>query len=76
MKGFWYHEYSSLSSGDEVDTMNQKQMILAAVAAGIGGVAVFHAVHYMLYCRYKKVPGRSHCSVCGHRRICQKYHSR
>jgi hypothetical protein len=47
-----------------------------AVLILFAAVAVFHAIHHFLYCRYREVPGRSHCAVCGHRRICEKYHHR
>lgn len=45
------------------------------LAGALAALTVFHAVHYALFCRYKGVPGKSHCSVCGHRRICQKRHA-
>ena len=46
---------------------------------GLGALAaltVFHLLHHLLYCRYRNVPGKSHCAVCGHRRICRKVHHR
>jgi hypothetical protein len=55
----------------------KKTEIIALTAAGaFAAVTVFHIIHYTLYCRYKGVPEKSHCSVCGHRQICQKYHQK
>ena len=48
-------------------------LILVIAAAGITG---FHIAHHFLYCRYRAVPGKSHCAVCGHRKICRKLHHR
>jgi hypothetical protein len=28
----------------------------------------------MLYCRYKRNPEKSHCAVCGHRKVCSRLH--
>ncbi len=36
------------------------------------GIAAFHIGHYVLYCRYRNDPQKSHCSSCGHRKICKK----
>jgi|GEM_PF-951770 len=38
----------------------------------ISALAVFHALHYVLFCRYRGSAERSHCSVCRHRRRCRK----
>ncbi len=54
--------------------MHAGKMIGAAVICLILGILVFHIVHYVLYCRYRAVPGKSHCSACGHRNVCNKYH--
>lgn len=51
------------------------KVIGIAAIAGIAGITVFHLCHYELYCQYKKDPSKSHCTVCGHRKVCQKYHS-
>jgi len=56
--------------------MSRKKIIGAAVLSGLAAITAFHIIHWFFYCRYKEVPGRSHCAVCGHRRICQKYHRR
>lgn|GEM_PF-1303226 len=40
----------------------------------LASVTIFHFIHHFLYCRYREVPGKSHCAVCGHRSVCQKYH--
>jgi hypothetical protein len=56
--------------------MNIGKIIGIAVLACLAGITVFHFVHHFLYCRYRGVPGKSHCAVCSHRRICQKYHHR
>ena len=48
-------------------------LILLIAAAGITG---FHIAHHFLYCRYRAVPGKSHCAVCGHKKICRKLHYR
>jgi len=48
-------------------------LILLIAVAGITG---FHIAHHFLYCRYRAVPGKSHCAVCGHRKICRKLHHR
>lgn len=48
-------------------------LILLIAAAGITG---FHIAHHFLYCRYRAVPGKSHCAVCGHKKICRKLHHR
>jgi len=42
----------------------------------LAAVTLFHIAHYFLYCRYREVPGKNHCAVCGHRRVCGKYHHR
>ena len=48
-------------------------LILLIAAAGITG---FHIAHHFLYCRSRAVPGKSHCAVCGHRKLCRKLHHR
>lgn len=45
------------------------------VLCGFLGLWAFHLAHYLLFCRYKAVSGKSHCAVCGHRRVCRKFHS-
>jgi len=37
-------------------------------------LAVFHIFHYAIFCRYKEVPEKSHCSKCRHRGACRKFH--
>ena len=54
--------------------MKKSEFIGLTIVCGISAVAVFHMCHYMLYCRYKGDPEKSHCAVCGHHKICQKYH--
>ena len=51
----------------------QKTAVLLAVIAVVG-LAIFHAVHYLVYCRYKSDPEKSHCAGCGHRKICERHH--
>lgn len=56
--------------------MNKAELAALLVLGALGALTVFHLVHYALFCRFKAVPGKSHCAVCGHRRACRKYHSR
>lgn len=55
--------------------MNAGKIIVTAVLICIVAITVFHFIHYFLYCRYKGIPDKSHCAVCGHNRICRKYHN-
>jgi len=53
----------------------QKTAVILAVIAVVG-LAIFHVVHYLVYCRYKSNPEKSHCAVCGHRKICERHHGK
>lgn len=46
------------------------------ILAGLAALAIFHLFHALLFCRYRAVPEKSHCRVCGHRRACRKFHRR
>ena len=48
----------------------EKMILIAAIAAA--GLFIFHIAHYMLYCRYKRNPEKSHCAVCGEIIVAQK----
>ena len=50
----------------------EKMILIAAIAAA--GIFIFHIAHYMLYCRHKKDPDKSHCAVCRHRKVCSRFH--
>ena len=50
----------------------EKMILIAAIAAA--GLFIFHIAHYMLYCRHKKDPDKSHCAVCRHRKVCSRFH--
>ena len=50
------------------------RIIVIAVILIVVGTTAFHLIHHIVYCQYRKVPGKSHCAQCGHRKICQKYH--
>lgn len=52
--------------------MKKGEVIGFTIICGISVVAVFHVCNYMLYCKHKGNPGKSHCAVCGHSNICQK----
>jgi hypothetical protein len=54
--------------------MRTAKVIGIAVLLGLAAITAFHIVHHLLYCRYKGIPGKSHCAVCGHRRVCQRCH--
>jgi hypothetical protein len=54
--------------------MNKGKIIGIVLLTGVLGLTVFHIVHYALFCRYRGVPDKSHCSVCRHARVCSKTH--
>lgn len=54
--------------------MNAKIAAVLIAMSVIVGLLVFHVVHYLVYCRYRSVPGKNHCSVCGHRKACRRFH--
>lgn len=56
--------------------MKPGKIIGIAALLSLAALTLFHLVHHILYCRYRETPGKSHCAVCGHRRICRKYHHR
>ncbi len=56
--------------------MSRAKWLLLIIGLAVGGLFIFHIVHHLLYCRYRTVPGKSHCAECGHREICQKTHHR
>ena len=56
--------------------MNTAEKIGILGLCALAALTVFHLLHHLLYCRYRNVPGKSHCAVCGHRRICRKVHHR
>jgi len=56
--------------------MDKKKLIGASAAGLISALAIFHVFHYVFFCRYRGVAGKSHCGVCKHRRVCQKFHTR
>ena len=49
-------------------------IIILIVLILVAGIAVFHLVHYLVYCRYRDVPEKSHCAACGHQNVCKKRH--
>lgn len=59
---------------EKVFIMEKRKTIGIIILCGFAAITVFHILHHVLFCRYKGVPGKSHCGVCGHRRVCQKYH--
>ena len=56
----------------------QKSSIFKKIFIGFSimvlGISAFHGLHYLLYCRYRGISGKSHCGTCRHNHICQKYH--
>ncbi|MCF0106720.1 MAG: hypothetical protein HUJ53_08165 [Holdemanella sp.] len=53
-----------------------KKGLLLGFIALLAGITAYHLVHHEMYCKYQKVPGKSHCAKCSHRPICQKYHKK
>jgi len=56
--------------------MSMSKIMAVIVLISLAAITIFHIIHYFLFCRYASVPGKSHCAVCGHHRVCQKYHHR
>ena len=59
-----------------MDKQTRKRNVLLGVGILAISLIIFHILHYSLYCRNRCVPEKSHCSVCGHRKICRKLHHR
>ncbi|MBQ0018224.1 MAG: hypothetical protein KBS63_03295 [Clostridiales bacterium] len=53
---------------------NKSKAVGLSLFGTVFGIFVYHVIHYRLFCRFRKVPGKSHCAKCGHREICKKYH--
>jgi len=56
--------------------MKTGKIIAAAALTGLAAITGFHIAHHLLFCRYRATPWKSRCAVCGHRRVCRKYHHR
>lgn len=48
--------------------------IFGALGIVVIVIFVFHVVHYFMCCRYKDVPGKSHCGKCMHKKMCDRCH--
>ena len=56
--------------------MEKLKVIGIIILGGAAALTLFHVFHYLLFCRYKGVPGKSHCDACGHRKVCRKIATR